>query len=430
MASRADAIVVVGGNWWGTSIGKPGVPAELELGIERGLPCFLLGGYGGAARDFLGNNPGIVSMLRNGLPDVENLALATAKPGPDIAYSVCQYLLRLPLVRGAPTEGISFRILALDGGGIKGAFTAAAIAAWEKSTGLRVAEHFDLIAGTSTGGILALGLGLGLSGQEMLDFYRSRGPVIFPVMRFQMRIWRKLRHWFRPKYAQKVLLKELENALSKRGRPARLMDSKVRLLIPSYHVAAGASHQFRTPHHPDLTADATVEMAHAGLATAAAPTFFAAAKIANMVAAAAFFDGGVWANSPAMAAIVEATCFLRVPVERLDVLSVGTTEEPFTVSRQARAGKLGWIWRNRIIELLMNVQQESSLRLARHLVGDPRFLRVNTVTMHGTYALDGVRDIEELADLGSREALKPDVLSQVKSRFLNGIKVAPWQRFK
>lgn len=429
MVSRCDAIVVVGGKWWQSVGGRAGVPLELGLAIERGIPCFLLGGLGGAAQDFVEGHPEILHQLKNGLDEVANRELSTKADVGSLAESVCAHLERLPLVRGEGADGISFRILALDGGGLKGAFTASAIATWEKQTGLRVVEHFDLIAGTSTGGILALGLGLGLSGQQMLDFYRKRGPVIFPVTRIRGRAWHTLRHIAWPKYSQSILLRELEAAFYAGGTPIQLKNSRCRLVIPTYHAVAGASHQFRTPHHPDLTADADTEAAHAALATAAAPTFFSAAKIANMVAESSYFDGGVWANSPAMAAIIEAVCFLRRPLERIDVLSVGTTEEPFTARQQTRAGILGWLWKKRILELLMNVQQESSLRLARHLVSDARFLRVNTVTAPGSYSLDGPREIGELADLGNRAALATDVLGQVKSRFLNGVSATPWERF-
>jgi len=429
MVSRCDAIVVVGGKWWQAVGGRAGVPLELGLAIERGIPCFLLGGLGGAAQDFVERHPEVFNQLKNGLDVSANGELSTKADVGSLAESVCTYLERLPLVRGEGSDGISFRILALDGGGLKGAFTASAIATWEKQTGLRVVDHFDLIAGTSTGGILALGLGLGLTGQEMLDFYRERGPVIFPVTRIRGRAWHTVRHVVWPKYSQEILLRELEGAFYAKGKPIQLKDSRCRLVIPTYHAVAGASHQFRSPHHPDLTADANTEAAHAALATAAAPTFFSAAKIANMVAESSYFDGGVWANSPAMAAIIEAVCFLRRPLERIDVLSVGTTEEPFTARQQTRAGILGWMWKKRILELLMNVQQESSLRLARHLVSDARFLRVNTVTAPGSYSLDGPREIGELADLGNRAALQTDVLGQVKSRFLNGVSVTPWERF-
>lgn len=366
MVARCDAIVLVGGKWWQSVGGRAGVPLELGFAIERGIPCFLLGGLGGAAQDFVTRNPQVFTKLKNGIEEAKNRELSTKADVGSLAEEVCECLERLPLVRGRGSDGVSFRILALDGGGLKGAFTASVLATWEKQTGLRIVDHFDLVAGTSTGGILAIGLGLGLSGQEMLDFYRKRGPVIFPVTRFRSRIRHIVRHVVSPKYSQAILLRELESAFYRDGMPVCLKKSLCRLVIPTYHAVAGASHQFRTPHHPDLTADANTEAAHAALATAAAPTFFTAAKIANMVAESSYFDGGVWANSPVMAAIIEAVCFLRIPLERIDVLSVGTTEEPFTVRKQTRAGILGWLWNKKLLDLLMNVQQESSLKLARH----------------------------------------------------------------
>jgi patatin-like phospholipase/acyl hydrolase len=429
MVSRCDAIVVAGGKWWQPVGGRAGVPVELGLARERGIPCFLLGGLGGAARDYVGRHPEVFAQLKNGLDESENRELATRAEAGGLAEEVCDDLERLPLVRGRGSDGVSFRILALDGGGLKGAFTASVLATWEKQTGLRVVDHFDLIAGTSTGGILAIGLGLGLSGQQMLDFYQKRGPVIFPVTRFRSRFRYFLRHFVMPEYSQEVLLRELEAAFYPNGKPVCLKESRCRLVIPAYHAVAGASHLFRTPHHPDQTADGNTEAALVALATSAAPTFFQAAQIASTVAKSSYFDGGVWANSPTMAAIVEAVRFLRVPLERVDVLSVGTTEEPFTVRRQTRAGIIGWVLKKKILDLLMNVQEESALKLARHLVSDPRFLRVNVMTARGSYSLDGPKEIGELADLGNHVALETEVLAQVKSRFLNGVSVSPWERF-
>ena len=71
------------------------------------------------------------------------------------------------------------KILSIDGGGIKGVLAAAFLETVEEATGKRVAEHFDLIAGTSTGGIIALGLGLGMSAREIVQFYVDEGPGIF-----------------------------------------------------------------------------------------------------------------------------------------------------------------------------------------------------------------------------------------------------------
>jgi predicted acylesterase/phospholipase RssA len=427
MAARCDAIVVVGGHWWQNVAGRAGTPIEIRLATERGLACFLLGGLGGIARDYITSHPQILKQLKNGFDDATNSALATNADVRSLTETICEQLAHLPLVRGKGSDGVSFRILALDGGGIKGTFTASALATWEEHTGLKIVDHFDLIAGTSTGGILAIGLGLGITAKDMLDFYRRRGPVIFPITSLAGRFTHSIRHLFSPKFSQETLLRELVAGYYRGCKPVVLGASKCRLLIPAYHAIAGKSHVFRTPHHSLLTGDADVEAAHAALATAAAPTFFSAAVIGNMISESTYFDGGVWANSPAMAAIVEATCYLNIPLDRIDVLSVGTTEEPFTVHGKRTSGVIRW--GRQLVRLLMYAQSESSQKHAKLLAGEPRFLRINVMTTPGHYTLDSASEIEELAALGSREAAAPEILGQVKSRFLNGVISTPWERF-
>src|SRR5437763_416325 len=88
----------------------------------------------------------------------------------------------------------SFRILSIDGGGIRGIFPAAVLAALEARFlgGRSIARCFDLITGTSTGGILALGLAAGRTSRELLDVYLRDGRRIFPPGR-AARIWRAIR---------------------------------------------------------------------------------------------------------------------------------------------------------------------------------------------------------------------------------------------
>ena len=82
-------------------------------------------------------------------------------------------------MRGRVAEGVSFRILALDGGGIKGAFTASVLVTLSKQLKEPITDRFDLIAGTSTGGILAIGLGMGMDADNMLKFFpRARSDYI------------------------------------------------------------------------------------------------------------------------------------------------------------------------------------------------------------------------------------------------------------
>lgn len=425
MSARCDTFVAVGGRWWQEIAGRAGIPIEAGLAIDRGLPCFLLGGLGGAAQGFVRDHPELMRSLKNGLNYELNSTIATQGDVGGLVGLVCDQLTRLPLVHGRVSDGVSFRILALDGGGIKGAFTASVLATIEELIGEPVGRHFDLIAGTSTGGILAVGLGMGLSPHDMLKFYRERGLVIFPVTRFYAKRKRELRHWFKPKHSQKVLLKELKSAYFPDGQVRVMGDSVCRLVVPAYDAISGVCHTFRTPHHEMLKADEFTNAADVALATAAAPTYFSAAKVKNMIANASYLDGGVWANCPVMAAIVEATCYLDVSLDRIDVLSIGTTDEPFTVKALAEAGKAGW--GKTIVDLLMNAQVDSAVRHAQQLVGEPRFLRINVMTPPGLYTLDNAEEVESLIAMGNRKASDPSILYQVKSRFLNGISAMNWK---
>src|SRR5947209_18282954 len=118
-----------------------------------------------------------------------------------------------------------FQILSLDGGGIRGLYSAAILAKWEEDLNCNICDHFDLITGTSTGGIIALGLGLGLRPREIVEFYVNEAPKIFS-QRFGLKWWR---HWLVSKFSHRPL----EEALKRCFKDKRLADSKKRLVIPS-----------------------------------------------------------------------------------------------------------------------------------------------------------------------------------------------------
>ena len=69
----------------------------------------------------------------------------------------------------------TFKILSIDGGGIKGLYSASVLARFEEKTGKKITNHFDMICGTSTGGLIALGLASGKSAQELSDLYFVKG---------------------------------------------------------------------------------------------------------------------------------------------------------------------------------------------------------------------------------------------------------------
>jgi len=185
-----------------------------------------------------------------------------------------------------------FRILCLDGGGIKGVFTAAALARIEKQTQRKIVDHFDLICGTSTGGILAIGLAMGLSAAELLKFYQTRGPAIFPATSMVERSTGALRQFFfGPKLSHDVLKQELSAVLEAR----KFGEAKCRLVIPSYDAGGGRIYVFKTAHDSRFINDIDMPAVDVALATSAAPTYFTAASAQRD---GKFVDGGIWANSP------------------------------------------------------------------------------------------------------------------------------------
>src|SRR5258706_4462382 len=166
------------------------------------------------------------------------------------------------------------RILSIDGGGLKGALPAAILADIEEATGKRIVDHFDLIAGTSTGGIIAIGLGLGIPASTILDFYVTKGPFAFrqesPGLGRLERLYRIARSVHRAKYAPDRLKEALTGVL----KDACIGDSRTRLLIPAYNSTRRAVHVIKTAHHSRFERDWRISALDTALATAAAPAHF------------------------------------------------------------------------------------------------------------------------------------------------------------
>jgi uncharacterized protein len=148
---------------------------------------------------------------------------------------------------GSPPD--RFQILALDGGGAKALFTAHVLARLEQDLGVSISDSFDLIAGTSAGGIVALALGTGLAPSEIVTHFKSLVVTVFPSAR--RRWWRRLGQLTRPIYDADALRTSLEGVLGEN----KLGDSAKRLIIPAWDVQVDAVHIFKTPHHGRLRRD-------------------------------------------------------------------------------------------------------------------------------------------------------------------------------
>jgi uncharacterized protein len=270
-----------------------------------------------------------------------------------------------------------FQVLALDGGGAKALFTAHVLAHLEDDLGVCVTDHFDLIAGTSAGGILALGLGAGLRPAEIVEHYTDLTEMVFP--RSRQAKWRLVPRAVRPAYSSVVLREALTGVLG--SRP--LGESNKRLVIPSWDVQRGEVHIFKTPHHERLRRDGRIPMVDVAMATTAAPTYFEAARIDGQ----RLIDGGVWANNPSVVAIGEAVSMLDVPLTSIRVLNVGTIDQ--RTNHPARLDRGGWAsWARPAAALMVTASGRGAQGTATHLVGKEDFVRFDALVPGSIFTLD------------------------------------------
>lgn len=281
-------------------------------------------------------------------------------------------------------EGKPFKLLSIDGGGILGLLPTMVLAELERRYlgGEPIGEHFDMITGTSTGGIIALGLGQGLSAAEISKLYLERGEFIFPPTHRLGRAWRRLRQCAYHAYESEAL----ENELRRVFGDGLFGTSKVPLCIPAFEGRYGEPMVFKTPHHPDYQRDQYQPLVHVGMATAAAPTYFKSVNRDGYV----HLDGGVWANNPVMVGLVDAlTCF-QIERRQVRILSLGCGQSRFQVdSRLQRAGRIPWA--SGFFKAAMRAQSHNALGQAFLLTGKDQVLRIDGPETESTLEMDDVR---------------------------------------
>ncbi|MEA5580955.1 patatin-like phospholipase family protein [Nodularia harveyana UHCC-0300] len=176
---------------------------------------------------------------------------------------------------------MSFRILSLDGGGIRGVVSATMLAAIEKQINQPLNKYFDLIAGTSTGSILAAGVAIGLSGQEILEIYKRTGSLIFPYKsRFS---WKRFPLLFKygvsaPKFTDNNFATVLKEIL---GNTQLLDITDPLLLIVAYDTITRQPIVFKSWRED---ADyGNIPLWQVCISSSSAPTFFPAHKIERII---------------------------------------------------------------------------------------------------------------------------------------------------
>lgn len=277
-----------------------------------------------------------------------------------------------------------FQILSLDGGGLKGLFSAAVLAHLESDLQINITDHFDLIVGTSTGGIIALGLGIEMKPREIVKFYVDKGPEIFPESRTN-----SLRHYWRNKFDAAPLKAAFQECFDDK----KLGDSKKRLVIPLYNLGEDDVYLFKTAHHERLRRDFNVPIWKVALATSAAPTYFPSFVGIDDIR---LIDGGVWANNPTLIGIVEAVSMLNQPLDSIRVLSLGTTNEVTKRTNDLDKGGF-WQWKKDAIDVILRAQSIGVYTQAQHLLSKDKVVRVDPKVPDGLFRLDKLSEEELLA---------------------------------
>lgn len=300
------------------------------------------------------------------------------------------------------------QVLALDGGGLKGVYTASVIKALEDKLGDSVCNHFDIVTGTSTGGLIALALGCGISGDNIQKFYLENAETIFPSSGF-VGFLRMARTWVSSRYSNKDLEELLKSLLvDAHGNQQKLGDSRCRLVIPTFQATDSLPRLMKTPHDARYRYDWKLPMWAVGMATSAAPTYLPAYTYDSVT----YLDGGLWANNPSMVGVVEAKD-LGADLANVRLLNIGTTFSSSQVDTQSwffdlvripRSGYLGWA--TQIYLTLMEANSFSTASMYVHqLLEKGSFICINDEIPTEKDRLDKV-DCNYLVELGEKAGEK------------------------
>ena len=240
-----------------------------------------------------------------------------------------------------------FRILSLSGGGYLGLYTAVVLADLEARVGEPLGRRFDLIAGTSVGGLLGLALAYEVPMAQIVKLFVEKGEDIFSARKLPSgavtRLLDLTRSVLGPKYTGETLRQELTRHLGERT----LGDALHAVVIPAVDVA---------------------------MATSAAPAYFPSVQIGHTL----YADGGLFAMAPDQVALHEAELFMGAKPSRVRMLSVGTAAMGYRPADQieADAGAVGWLNDGRLILTMISVQQQHVVAVMEDRLED-RYMRID-----------------------------------------------------
>ncbi|MGP8308252.1 CBASS cGAMP-activated phospholipase [Vibrio sp. YIC-376] len=271
------------------------------------------------------------------------------------------------------------RVLAMCGGGVRGLYSITLLSRWEQQLAdhsghknLNIASYFDLLAGTSIGGILALGLASGKNARYLAKLLNDNRKVIFP----QKRDWFGISLLCRAKYE----VEPLRELLEKEFGDLTMGQLQSRCIIPAVNISTGNPLMFKTGHLDEYVRDRKISVCDVALSTSAAPTYFPPHKCTSSTLNAYMCDGGLIANSPALIAFHEAVHKLCWDQDSIHVLGIDALNAPSTIDH-GTIGRAGYwkLWGKgeRLIDITMSSNSNMQDYMLKQMIGD-RFTKLST----------------------------------------------------
>lgn len=265
--------------------------------------------------------------------------------------------------------GETFKILSLDGGGIRGVFSAHVLKRLEEELGRKIIEHFDLVAGTSTGSILAAAVACDINLEEVINLYKEYGAKIFD--RHRSCVPKGLKLLCKSLYEKNHLDSVISGVIGEKT----LGEISFPLVIPATNIGSGIVHVFKSNYSSGFTRDPKVLLKDAVLASCSAPMYFDPTRVNEYLIA----DGGLWANNPALVASIEALRFFGKEIGDIRVLSIGTghARTSYGVDSGKGWGFLSGWKREEFVNFWMSLQSQSINNYLQLLLGRDHVVRID-----------------------------------------------------
>ena len=291
-----------------------------------------------------------------------------------------------------------FRILCLDGGGIRGLYSAQILKRMKKDCNIDFYNDFDLIVGTSTGSILAGSIVKQIDIDKVIALYVNEGKNIFKKR------WLSRIGLFASKYNPNPLKEQLKAIF----KNTTLGDLKKPLLINATDIGNSTQFVFKTTFNgqqdsngntKELVRDKEILLSDAILASSSAPIFFPPHKVGNFLLA----DGGLWANSPVLVALAEAKKIFKTEPNNVVIVSIGTgvEENDYHINTKWWGFLTGWK-REKLISMILNLQTKTNNSLLQFLMPKENILRL-TYTSDKALPLDDVSQNENLLSKADKD---------------------------